>query len=76
MTWVTTENGKSAAVLERDPRFAGRYAAALKMAQAQDRLADATFTAGAMYNFWPDAAQVRREDGRSETMDKGVTTVP
>ena len=59
MAWVKAENGKSAGVLEKDPRFAGIYKSALAMAQAKDRIPNASFMAGALYNFWQDSAHVR-----------------
>ena len=40
--WVKAENSKSVSVLEKDPRFAGFYKSALAMAQAQDRIPDAS----------------------------------
>ena len=59
MAWVKAENAKSAGVLEKDPRFAGIYKSALAMAQAKDRIPNASFMAGALYNFWQDSAHVR-----------------
>ena len=59
MAWVKTENAKTSAVLEKDPRFAGIYKSALTMAQAKDRIPNASFIGGALYNFWQDAAHVR-----------------
>jgi prolyl oligopeptidase len=59
MTWVRAENKKSLGVLQGDPRFAGLYAAALKIAQAKDRIPTPTFVAGDVYNFWQDAVHVR-----------------
>ena len=59
MAWVKAENRKSADVLEKDPRFADIYKSALTMAQAKDRIPDASFMAGALYNFWRDATHVR-----------------
>jgi prolyl oligopeptidase len=59
MTWVRAENKKSLGVLQGDPRFAGLYAAALKIAQSKDRIPYPTFIAGNLYNFWQDATHVR-----------------
>jgi prolyl oligopeptidase len=59
MAWVKAENAKTAAVLEKDPRYAGIYNSALAMAQARDRLAYVRFLHGALYNFWQDSAHVR-----------------
>ncbi len=59
MAWVRTENAKTTAVLEKDPRFAGLYRSALSMAQASDRIPGVTFIGGLLYNFWQDSAHVR-----------------
>jgi len=59
MAWVRAENKKSLGVLEGDPRFAGLNAAALKIAQAKDRIPAPTFVAGDVYNLWQDASHVR-----------------
>lgn len=59
MAWVKAENARTAAVLEKDPRFAGIYKSALEMAQAKDRLAYVRFLGGSLYNFWQDSAHVR-----------------
>src|ERR1035437_4313328 len=56
---MKAENANSAAVLEKDPRFAGIYKTALTMAQAKDRIPYVSFMAGALYNFWQDSAHVR-----------------
>ena len=59
MAWVKTENARTAGVLEKDPRFAGIYRAALGMAQANDRIPYVNFLGGQLYNFWQDSAHVR-----------------
>jgi prolyl oligopeptidase len=59
MSWVRAENAKTTAVLEKDPRYAAIYGAALSMASAKDRIPYVTFIAGALYNFWQDSAHVR-----------------
>ncbi len=59
MAWVNTENAKTAAVLEKDPRYAGIYQSALAMAQAKDRIPYVRFLSGQLYNFWQDSAHVR-----------------
>ena len=59
MTWVRTENAKTSAILEQDPRYASIHAAALSMAQARDRIPYPRFIGGALYNFWQDSAHVR-----------------
>ncbi len=55
MAWVKAENAKTAAVLEQDPRYAGLYADALRLAQAEDRIPDPRLRAGDVFNFWQDA---------------------
>ena len=59
MAWVKAENAKTAAVLEKDPRWEGIYKAALAMAQAKDRLTYVNYIGGELYNFWEDSAHVR-----------------
>lgn len=59
MAWVKAENTKTAGVIEKDPRFAGIYRAALAMAQANDRIPYVQFLGGQLYNFWQDSAHVR-----------------
>ena len=57
--WVKAENAKTLAVLQRDPHFAGFYAAARAVNGAKDRIPVPAVTGGAVYNFWQDAAHVR-----------------
>ena len=59
MAWVKTENAKTTAVIEKDPRFAGIYRAALAIGQANDRIPYVQFLGGQLYNFWQDSAHVR-----------------
>ena len=59
MAWVRAENAKTAAVLEKDPRFAAMYRDALTAAEASDRIPYPTFIGGQLYNFWQDSAHVR-----------------
>src|SRR5689334_21241331 len=59
MEWVKAENAKTAAVLEKDPRWESIYQAALTMAQAKDRLPFVSHLGGELYNFWRDSAHVR-----------------
>ena len=59
MAWVTSENAKTTTVLEKDPRFASLFASALAIAQASDRIPNAHFIGGQLYNFWQDSAHVR-----------------
>lgn len=59
MDWVKSQNAKTLAVLQRDPRFAGFYADALAIAQAKDRIPAPQLLNGRVYNFWQDADHVR-----------------
>ena len=59
MSWVRAENAKTTAALEKDPRYAAIYSAAVNMASARDRIPYVTFIAGALYNFWQDSTHVR-----------------
>jgi prolyl oligopeptidase len=59
MAWVNAENAKTLKVLESDPRYPDLHAAALKVAETQDRIPVPRFLAGDIYNFWQDAAHVR-----------------
>jgi prolyl oligopeptidase len=58
MAWVKSENERTLKVLEADPRYAGYYADALKLAEASDRLAMPEQRGGEIYNFWRDAEHV------------------
>ncbi len=59
MGWVEAENAKTLGVLEKDPRYSGLYAAALKIAEAKDRIPTPRVIQGEIYNFWQDADHVR-----------------
>jgi prolyl oligopeptidase len=59
MAWVNAENAKTLNVLEKDPRYAGLYADALKIAEAKDRIPAPRIIHGEVYNFWQDADHVR-----------------
>ena len=59
MTWVKTENAKTAQVLEKDPHYAPDFAAALTVAQDPSRLPLPTLHGGAVYNLWRDATNPR-----------------
>lgn len=59
MAWVKSENAKTLAVLEKDPRYAQFYGEALAIAEARDRIPQPRFLAGAIYNFWQDADHTR-----------------
>lgn len=59
LDWVKAQNARTLAVLEGDPRYAGLYADALKIATNKDRLPLGAIRDGFVYNFWQDADQVR-----------------
>ncbi len=60
MDWVKSENARTNAVLEKDPRYTGNDASALTLAQTSDRLPFVSFIGGKLYNFWPDAQHARK----------------
>ncbi|HEY5061220.1 MAG TPA: hypothetical protein VII52_06765, partial [Gemmatimonadaceae bacterium] len=59
MTWVKAENAKTLSVLEKDRRYPALYRNALAIAEASDRIPQAVFLGGQLYNFWQDSAHVR-----------------
>jgi len=59
MSWVKTENERTAAVLEKDPHFAPLEADALRVLDSPERLPDPDFRNGVIYDFWKDAEHVR-----------------
>ena len=59
MEWVKAENARTAAVLEKDPRFAILEAEALKVLESPDRLPIPQFRGNDVYNTWRDAAHLR-----------------
>jgi prolyl oligopeptidase len=59
MAWVKAENARTAAVLEKDSRFAPLQAEALKALESPDRLPEPEFHNGGVYNTWQDAEHVR-----------------
>jgi prolyl oligopeptidase len=58
LTWVRSQNAKTLAVLEKDPRYSAVYADALTITEAQDRIPLPSFVGGDIYNFWQDAQHV------------------
>ncbi|MEI9851608.1 MAG: prolyl oligopeptidase family serine peptidase [Sphingomonas sp.] len=54
MAWVEAENAKTLPRLEQDPRYAGFFDAAVKIAAAQDRIPMPAQTNGRILNFWRD----------------------
>lgn len=59
MAWVQRENEKTVAILEKDPRYASIFKAAVAMASAKDRIPYVEFLGGQLYNFWRDETHVR-----------------
>jgi prolyl oligopeptidase len=59
MSWVNAENAETLNVLEKDSRYPTLYAAALKIAEAKDRIPIPRVIDGEVYNFWQDADHVR-----------------
>ncbi len=74
MDWVRGENAKTAGVLERDARFAERYAQALAIAESKDRLPTPVFIGGSVYSFWQDADHVRGIWRRTSLAEFGKAT--
>jgi prolyl oligopeptidase len=56
--WVKKENQRTEKEIVGDPRFAEMQAAALKVLESPDRLADPEFRVGMVYNTWQDAQHV------------------
>ncbi len=59
MGWVKDQNARTAAVLEKDPRYAGNFADALKVAEDPRRLAVPQLRGGEIYNEWRDQTNPR-----------------
>jgi len=59
LDWVKAENARTLAVLQGDPRFAGFYAQALAIGQAEDRIPYPDLINGRVFNFWQDSAHIR-----------------
>jgi prolyl oligopeptidase len=59
LAWVRSQNERSLAVLEGDPRFAGLREDALAIVRARDRLTFGSYSDGYVSNFWQDASHVR-----------------
>ncbi|MGB8261285.1 MAG: prolyl oligopeptidase family serine peptidase [Terracidiphilus sp.] len=59
LDWVKAHNAKTAAVLERDPRFATLQAEALRVLESPERLPMPQIRSGAIYNTWRDAEHLR-----------------
>jgi len=59
LAWVREHNARTAAVLEKDPRFAQLQADALKVLESPDRMPWSEFHGSTVYNFWQDSQHVR-----------------
>jgi prolyl oligopeptidase len=59
LDWVKRQNARTAAMLEKDRRFALLEGGALKALESPDRLAEPELRNGAVYNTWHDAEHVR-----------------
>ncbi len=60
LEWAKAENARSLPQLQNDPRYAGLYADALKIATAKDRIPNVGFGGdGALRDYWQDAEHVR-----------------
>src|SRR5712691_13086395 len=57
--WVREQNGRSLALLEADPRYAGMYREALAVLTAPDRIPYPSFLGDRLANFWQDDVHVR-----------------
>lgn len=57
--WAKAENARSLPRLQNDPRYAGLYADALKIATAKDRIPGVYFAGDALRDYWQDAEHVR-----------------
>jgi prolyl oligopeptidase len=58
MTWVESQNAKSAKRLEADPRYETFHTEARAIFTAQDRIPSPRFRAGGIDNVWQDAGHV------------------
>jgi prolyl oligopeptidase len=60
LDWAKAENARSLPQLQTDPRYAGLYADALKIATAKDRIPSVNFAGdGNLWDYWQDAEHVR-----------------
>lgn len=60
LDWAKAENARSLPQLQNDPRYAGLYAEALKIATAKDRIPGVGFGGdGSLRDYWQDAEHVR-----------------
>jgi prolyl oligopeptidase len=59
LAWARTQNERTLAKLQADPRFDRFQADARRVLEARDRIADPVLMAGTVYNFWQDDRHVR-----------------
>ena len=59
LDWVRSQNDRSLAILEGDPRFDVLYKEALSILNSEERLPLGQIHNGHIYNFWQDEAHVR-----------------
>jgi prolyl oligopeptidase len=59
LDWVRSENARSLAELEGDPRFKELFDDALTILASKARIPYGEIHAGAVYNFWQDDSRVR-----------------
>lgn len=59
LAWVRSQNDRTLAELQADPRYAGFEAAALDALNSKERIAYGVVRSGYVYNFWQDDAHVR-----------------
>lgn len=59
LAWVKSQNTRTLADLQADPRYAGFEAAALDALTSKERIAYGSVRSGLVYNFWQDDEHVR-----------------
>ena len=69
LAWVKTQNDRSLAVLQGDPRYSPFHAEALKILEATDRIPAPSFIGAVVYNYWQDADHVRGLWRRTDQAD-------
>lgn len=59
LSWVRSQNTRTLAELQADPRYASFEAAALDALNSKERIAYGAVRSGFVYNFWQDDTNVR-----------------
>jgi prolyl oligopeptidase len=59
LAWVRTQNARTLARLEADPRYQGLYDTVLQIITAEDRIPYPMFLGEGVANFWQDSTHVR-----------------